>query len=509
MKYLNSILGRIVLVVLALAIQAAWIAVMVLRLGSFIRYANLILQLFSLLMVFYIAQKDTKASFKLAWVVPILLFPLFGGLIYLFFGTKSPTYSLRKKMETAATKLAPYNPDATPIIEAVASDDARIGGQMRYIRNTGKFAVYQDTEAHYYATGDEVFPVMLEELEKARKFIFIEFFIISEGRMWNTILDILEKKASEGVDVRVIYDDVGSLTTLPYDYAKQLEKKGIRCIRFNPFIPVLSIVMNNRDHRKIMVVDGNVGLTGGINLADEYINEKSRYGHWKDNAVILRGEAVWNLTLLFLSMWNGLRPTDEEFDRFRPDFRGELPPQSDGFIQPYGDSPLDGEPLGENVYLGIISNAKHYVYVFTPYLVIDDGLAEALTMAAKRGVDVRLITPGIPDKKSVHALTRSHYGRLTAGGVKIFEYTPGFLHAKTFVCDDEVATVGTINLDYRSLYLHFECGAYFYQSSVVADVKRDFLETQEKCTPAKAQRHRFGMIRGLYYAILRLFAPLF
>lgn len=509
MKYLNSILSRIVLVVLALVIQAAWITVMILRLGEFIRYANLILQIFSLLMVFYIAQKDTKASFKLAWVVPILLFPLFGGLIYLFFGTKSPTRRLRKKMETSAAAIAPFVPDSAALVEEVARTDARIGGQMRYLSNTGGFPVYRDTETRYFATGDDAFPVMLEELKKARQFIFIEYFIISEGRMWNAILEVLEEKAAEGLDVRVIYDDMGSLTTLPYDYAKQLEKKGIRCIRFNPFVPVLSIVMNHRDHRKIMVVDGKVGLTGGINLSDEYINEKSRFGHWKDNAVLLRGEAVWNLTTLFLSMWNGLRPTDSDYDRFRPDFTGETPPRHDGYVQPYGDSPLDGEPLGENVYLGIIHNAKDYVYIFTPYLVIDDGMAEALTLAAKRGVDVRMITPGIPDKKSVHALTRSHYGRLTAGGVKIYEYTPGFLHAKTFVCDDEVATVGTINLDYRSLYLHFECGVYFYQSALIWEIKRDFLEAQEKCTPAKAYRPGFGMIRGLYYAILRLFAPLF
>ena len=267
--------------------------------------------------------------------------------------------------------------------------------------------------------------------------------------------------------------------------------------------------MNNRDHRKILVIDGNVGFTGGINLADEYINRKVRYGHWKDNGVLLKGEAVWNLTMLFLSMWNAFLPTDDALDQFKPDFSPDSPPPSDGYVLPYGDSPLDNEDIGENTYLGIIHNAKRYLYIYTPYLIIDEELADALTMAAKRGVDVRLITPGIPDKKSAFTLTRSHYAELIEGGVQIFEYTPGFVHAKTFVCDDEIATVGTINLDYRSLYLHFECGVYFYRSSLIKDVKQDFLETQQKCTPVNNAKKRFGLINNLFYSILRLLAPLF
>ena len=509
MKFLKSIFSRIVLVILSLLLQIFWIASLVLRLGDFYRYANLFLQLFSLLMVFYIARKDTKASFKLAWIVPILLFPLFGGLIYLLFGTKAPTQGMRKKLERSLAEIAPYAPDCTALLEKVNSSDAHMGGHVRYLNQVGKFALYQNTETKYFSLGDDAHTAMLEEIKKAKRFIFLEFFIIAEGAMWHSILEILEEKVKEGVDVRVIYDDVGSLTTLPFDYDKQLEKKGIRCISFNPFMPILSIVMNNRDHRKILIVDGKVGFTGGINLADEYINQKVRFGHWKDTAVMLRGEAVWNLTMLFLSMWNGLRPTDKEYDSFRPDFTGEDAPICDGYVQPYGDSPLDNEELGENVYLGIINNAKRYLYIMTPYLIIDDGMANALTLAAKRGVDVRIITPGIPDKKSVFALTRSHYERLIRGGVKIYEYTPGFVHAKSFVCDDEVATVGTINLDYRSLYLHFECGVYFYQSSVIADLKADFLQTQEKCRQAPLSTRNFGLITALYHAILRLFAPLF
>ncbi|MGM9646968.1 MAG: cardiolipin synthase [Eubacteriales bacterium] len=509
MKFLNSILSRIVLVVLSLILQALWLLVLILGVSQFIHYANILLQIFSLLMVFYIAQKDTKTSFKLAWVVPILLFPLLGGLIYLFFGTKSPTRRMRKKMERSQKALEAYATDSSALIEEIAADNSPVGGQMRYLQKTGGFPAYANTESRYFPLGEEVFSAMLEELRKAERFIFLEFFIVAEGRMWNSVLEILEEKAKQGVDVRVIYDDVGSLTTLPYDYDRRLEKKGIRCISFNPFKPVLSIVMNNRDHRKIMVIDGKVGFTGGVNLADEYINEKVRYGHWKDTAVMLRGDGVWSLTLLFLEMWNAFRPGDTEIDRFRPDFSNEALPQCDGYVQPYGDTPLDGESLGENVYLNILHSAQRYVYICTPYLIIDEELEGAMILAARRGVDVRMITPAIPDKKSAHALTRSHYPKLLAGGVKIYEYTPGFIHAKSFVCDDQVATVGTVNLDYRSLYLHFECGVYFYRAQSVADVKRDFLETQEKCVPAKVPRPRFGMIRGLYYAILRLFAPLF
>lgn len=509
MKFLNSILSRIVLVVLALLIQITWIVFLVLRLSAFFQYANLFLQLFSLTMVFYIAQKDSKSAFKLAWIVPILLFPLFGGLIYLLFGTKSPTQGMRKRLERSQALVEQSIPNSDALINDVTAQNPHVGGQLRYLHNVGKYAVYQNTSTRYFSLGDDAYPILLEELKKAKRFIFIEFFIIAQGEMWDGILKILEEKAADGVDVRVIYDDVGSLTTLPYDYEKQLAKKGIKCIAFNPFKPILSIVMNNRDHRKIMVIDGNVGFTGGINLADEYINRKVRFGHWKDTGVLLRGEAVWNLTMLFLTMWNAFVPTDESIDCFMPGFSKEELPESDGYILPYGDSPLDNEEIGENVYLGIIHNAKHYLYIYTPYLIIDEEVADALTMASKRGVDVRLITPGIPDKKSAYTLTRSHYEELLSGGVKIYEYTPGFVHAKCFVCDDEIATVGTINLDYRSLYLHFECGVYFYQSSIIADIKQDFLETQQKCAPVETPRKRFDLLNSLFYSILRLFAPLF
>lgn len=493
---------------LALLIQLIWFFLATFILSEEYAVVSIFLNLISLLVVLYIINRNSNPTVKLAWVVPILTIPLFGGIIYLLFGGKSPTRNMRRKLEKSAELLKPLKPDHSALTENIFESDPSIGGQIRYF-NRGGFPVYQNTECRYFELGDTLLPVLLEELEKAKKFIFIEFFIVAEGAMWDSILDILKRKASEGVDVRILYDDVGSITRLPYGYDRELEKSGVQCMAFNAFKPVLSIVMNNRDHRKILVIDGNVGLTGGINLADEYINQKQRFGHWKDTAVLLRGEAVWSLTILFLEMWNAFRPTDTDFTKFMPDFSTEETPVSDGYVLPYGDSPLDDEVFAENVYLNVINNAKRYLYIFTPYLIVDNEMVTALRLAALRGVDVRIITPAIPDKKTIFHLTRSHYEVLIASGIKIFEYTPGFMHAKSFVCDDEIAIVGTINLDYRSLYLHFECGAFFYKSGIVAAVRDDFLKTQAVSEPAKIMQKPVSLLRGIYYAVLRLFSPLF
>lgn len=508
MRFLSKILNRIVFVILALLIQLSWFFLTTFILSSEFVFVNIFLNLISLFVVLYIINRNSNPTIKLAWVVPILTIPLFGGIIYLMFGGKAPTRKMRRKLEQSSEQLQPLIDDNSALTEKIFEDDPHAGGQIRYLNRHG-FSVYQNTESRYFELGDTLLPVLLEELEKAKKFIFIEFFIVAEGKMWNSILEILKRKATEGVDVRIIYDDVGSITQLPYGYDRELEKTGVHCMAFNTFKPVLSIVMNNRDHRKILVIDGNVGFTGGVNLADEYINQKLRFGHWKDNAVMLRGEGVWNLTMLFLEMWNAFRPTDENFEQFKPHFTADELPQSDGYVLPYGDSPLEDEVLAENVYLNIINYAKHYLYIFTPYLIIDNETITSLRLAAKRGVDVRIITPAIPDKKNIFHLTRSHYEVLIESGIKIFEYTPGFMHAKSFVCDDEFAVVGTINLDYRSLYLHFECAALFYKSSIISEVKADFLKTQAVSAPAKIMQKPVTLFRGFYYAILRLFSPLF
>ena len=381
-------------------------------------------------------------------------------------------------------------------------------GHTSYIKNVARFPMHKNTETKNYSSGEENYADLLKELKKAKKYIFMEYFIIEEGKMWDSILEILEEKASEGVDVRLIYDDMGCISLLPYGYDKTLEKKGIKCIAFNPFKPLVSLVMNNRDHRKITVIDGHTGFTGGINLADEYINEKERFGYWKDTGIMLKGAAVWNLTIMFLEMWNSSRKTDTNYSIYKPEINQTETIVNDGYVQPYGDSPLDGEVVGENVYMNIINSAKEYVYIYTPYLIIDNEMMTALCLAAKKGVDVRIVTPGIPDKKVVFKLTRSYYRQLIEAGVRIYEYTPGFIHAKVFLSDDKIATVGTINMDYRSLYLHFECGVYLYKTKSITSIKEDVFDTLEQSKEFTKEDLKNGRRFELWQAILRVFAPL-
>lgn len=324
--------------------------------------------------------------------------------------------------------------------------------------------------------------------------------------MWESILEILEEKAKQGVDVRVMYDDLGCISTLENSYPKKLEKKGIKCVVFNKLKPVSGVIMTNRDHRKILVIDGKVAFSGGINIADEYININSPYGHWKDNAIKVSGDAVWNYTVMFLSLWNAFEKMDEDFTKFKYNFESKN--VTNGYVAPYAETPLDTEITGEDVYLNIINQANKYVYIFTPYLIIDTDMINALGLAAKRGVDVRIVIPGIPDKKVVYTLSESYLEILVNSGVKVYKYTPGFMHAKVFVSDDNIATVGTINLDYRSLYLHFECGTYFENVSCIKDIKKDAEDTILKSHEVTVKEASPNLIKGIWQALLRLVAPL-
>lgn len=506
MKLLKKIKGRTFFYALAIIIQLAFLVLILSLAGTSSLWVFMLLEFLSFLMAVHVINSESNPSVKLAWIVPLLVFPLFGGVIYVLFGMKHPIRDRKFLYRNADELTSRYAADDTDVMNELEAVDPHAAGQCRYLSNNG-FPVFRHTKTSYYPLGDDNFPILLEKLEEAKKFIFMEYFIIEKGEMWGSILEILKRKASQGLDVRLIYDDVGCLFKLPDKYEKELESYGIKCLVFNKFRPFLSIIMNNRDHRKITVIDGNIGFTGGINLADEYINKASKFGHWKDTGVMIEGEAVRNLTLLFLNQWNVTHTEDIELEKFMPTEDCENT-ESDGFVQPYGDSPLDNEICAENVYLNIINNSKKYLYIFTPYLIIDNETVTALTLAAKRGVDVRIITPGIPDKKIVYQLTRSYYPVLIKHGVKIYEYTPGFVHAKSFVCDDEIATVGSINLDYRSLYLHFECGCFFYKSSIVKDVKEDFLKTLERSSPAKQMSIRTGAFGKIWYALLRLFSPL-
>lgn len=500
---------RILIAGMLIFIQIAWMVLFFISLTNYSVAINSFFTLISVIAVLVVINGRSNPAYKLAWVVPIMIVPILGGLMYLVFGNRNPSKRFQKKLRAVDERLRVYNKQEAAVLEELKSDNLEAYGQAFYLKEYANAPVWKHTATTYFKSGEENFPYIVEELKKAEHFIFIEYFIIADGRMWNTILDILKEKAAQGVEVRMLYDDVGCLTVLPYKYFETMRSYGIKCEAFNPFVPFVSVIMNNRDHRKILIIDGHTGFTGGINLADEYINEKKRFGYWKDTGIMLKGDAVWNMTQMFLQLWYALCPTQEDINQFRPHTYHNVQTEEDGFVQPYGDSPLDYENVGENVYLNIINTAKQYVYIFTPYLIIDNEIMTALCLAAKRGVDVKIVTPHIPDKKYAFALTQSYYWQLIDNGVKIFEFEPGFIHAKCFVSDDIKATVGTINLDYRSLYLHFECGVYLYKTKSVMDVKQDALETIDRSIPVNIDMIKPSAIKLLLQAILRLFAPLF
>lgn len=508
-KIANRLLGRLSIVAVSILLQVFWLFLVLWQFSYQFTYANLAIRTMAIIAVLVIVNKWINPANKLSWTFLILLSPVFGLLIYILFGRSGLTKRTRRRMDAVNKEVEACTVRDRQAQELLRGLDLSVYAQSKYINDWAGFPLYRNTRTDYYKCGEAMFPAMVKALEEAEHFIFLEYFIINEGVMLRTLEEILAKKAAQGVDVRLIYDDVGCISTLPPRYYKKLQALGIRCAAFNPFRPIISVVMNNRDHRKILVVDGKVGFTGGINLADEYINEIERFGYWKDTGIRIVGEAVWSLTSMFLEMWNYITRSTEDYRAFLPSVYQTEPFADDGFVQPYGDSPLDHEYVGENIYLNIINRARKYVYIFTPYLIIDNEMLTALCNAAKSGVDVRIVTPGIPDKKIIFLLTQSYYAPLLRGGVKIYQYTPGFLHAKCFVSDDEIATVGSVNLDFRSLYLHFECGVFLYRSRAVAQVKEDFLETfacSEEMT-LDFCRNRHIVIRAAQ-SVLRLFAPL-
>lgn len=509
-KLIKLLFNRIFYVVTALIIQLVWLFIFVWRLNEYSKVISGFLTFLTFLAVLWIVNKDINPSYKLAWTIVILTIPIFGLVLYMLFGKSRVASAMEEQMDSMKKNTEPYLQESEITRQHLKELNPSISNQSEYIWKYSGYPLQENTTAEYFTVGDDMFPVLIRELNQAKHFIFIEYFIINDGVMWQTILDILEEKAAKSVDVRLIYDDFGCLTTLPYKYYEVLRAKGIKCAVFNPFRPFLSVIQNNRDHRKICVIDGHTGFTGGINLADEYINQKARFGHWKDTAVMLKGDAVWNFTAMFLHMWavvNNEKITDVQ--KYLPHANHPCAFESDGFVQPYCDTPLDDEIVGEHVYLNIINRAKHYVYICTPYLIVDNEMVTALCLASKSGVDVRIMTPGIPDKKIVFLLTQSYYQCLLEAGVKIYEYQPGFLHAKSFVCDDEIAVVGTINMDYRSLYLHFEDGVWMCQNKAVMEIKEDFIETMDFCKEITLEfcRSRNIFIRGVQ-SIMRLFAPM-
>lgn len=494
-----------VLIVAQIALYAA--GLVVLRDSPYYKTVEWLFITLSVLAAMWIVGDKSNPGYKIGWIIIVLGLMPFGSLAYLLLGGNHLSGFNQKRLRSMERKIR-KNLSAecgrSAVLGELLGEDAAC--MARYLEQTVSCPVYGNTRTKYYPLGDVCYDDILSALRGAQRYIFIEYFIIEEGKLWNSILDILKEKAAQGVKVRVIYDDIGSISTLPSDYPARLEKLGIHCQVFGRLMPVVSLRQNNRDHRKYMIIDGRVAFTGGINMADEYINVKPRFGHWKDSAIRLEGDAVWSMTVSFLSMWDFTHASEEHFTPFRP---SPAPGGAAGYVQPYHDCPWDREPVGQSVYLNLIYRAKDYIYITTPYLVIDYSLTMALTTAAKSGVDVRIITPHIPDKKSVFELTRSHYQELLEAGVKVFEYEPGFIHSKNFVVDGRFATVGTVNLDYRSMFLHFENGVLLYDTPSVADIRADFLDTQKKSLSVTLEDClSISLPHKLLRDLLQLFAPL-
>ncbi|MBR6766402.1 MAG: cardiolipin synthase [Clostridia bacterium] len=503
---LNIIFGRTTLIVAMLVVQIIMIV------GAFNRFTPFVPYFYGALILFYggiilhLVNRRMNPDIKISWILLMVVIPVVGVVLYLFVENDLGCRLLKSRLAQLIAETKKCVVEDAELKETLKKQDTGLGALANYTWRCGGFPIYRNTKVRYLSSGEASFEEMIRQLEKAEKFIFMEFFIIDEGYMWGRILKILEEKARQGVDVRVMYDGTCALFRLPYHYPEKLKKLGIKCKMFSPIRPFVSTHYNNRDHRKILVIDGHIAFTGGVNLADEYINRKKLYGHWKDVSIMLEGEAVRSFTLMFLQMWDIMEKT-EDFSMYLD--CGEAPKDAPGYVLPYGDSPLDHERVGEMVYLDIINRAKRYVHIMTPYLILDSEMVTALTFAAKRGVDVAIILPHIPDKKYAFLLAKTHYRELIEGGVRILEYTPGFVHAKIFVSDDTRAVVGSINLDYRSLYLHFECAAYISDMPAVMDVEEDFRDTAAMCREITLEDLRKeNFITRAAGWLLKVFAPM-
>ncbi len=502
--------GRTTLLALLLIVQVVVLVGGFAVLEHQVLLLNQLMGVISFIIIFYLLNHRQNASFKLTWIVLILALPVLGVCFYVFTRLQPGTAAVRRRIEQELDRESGYlmqDPETFSELQAESPENA---GLANYMHDYGKYPVYKNSQIKYFPSGEEKFRELLNQLENAQEYIFMEYFIVDKGLMWDSILEVLERKAREGVEVRFMYDGTCSLSLLPPYYSRRLERKGIKCRVFAPLQPFLSTHQNNRDHRKIVVIDGHTAFTGGVNLADEYINEIERFGHWKDTAVMVKGPAVRSFALMFLQMWDISDKEKTDLEKYlKYDFIPDPEMHGDGYVLPYGDSPYDDENVGERMYMDILYNAKKYVHIMTPYLILDDEMTAALTYAVKRGVDVKIIMPHIPDKEYAYMLARTYYPLLLEQGVKIYEYTPGFVHAKVFTSDDEKAVVGTINLDFRSLYLHFEDAVYMYRNSEIYKIEEDFQDTLSMCRQITLEDCRkYNFVKKIAGAFLKIVAPL-
>ena len=498
-KHSGNSIFRAVFVAFSFLLQLGWILVQILALNNS-PYIAAITNLIAILAVLKLYSKHTNAAYKLPWIMLIMAMPVMGLSMYLLTQYAYSSRKIRKRLNKIREESEKFLSGAAVPTGDMPKEEKNLS---QYLMRHGKIPLWSDTEAKYYGETLDALEDMKRDLEQAEHFIFMEYFILEEGEAFRQLREILERKARQGVEVRLMYDDLGSIGTTSWRYAKELNDLGIQCRPFNPALPFLNLFLNNRDHRKITVIDGKIGYTGGYNLADEYFHYTKPYGHWKDTGLRLEGGAVRNLTATFLELWN---VNSRTFDDPAPylDITHRVP--GAGWVQPFGDNPLERERTAENVYLNLIGMARDYLWIMTPYLIITDEMQCALTLAAKRGVDVRLITPGMPDKRTVWAVTRSYYPGLVGEGVRIFEYAPGFCHGKMCLCDGKVASIGTSNLDYRSLYLHFENNVVLYGGAAVKDMESDFRQMFPQCREM-SEKYLSAPLR-LWQCILRLFAPM-
>lgn len=503
----RGIFSRIGIILTLFIIQILVLVEMYSGFQDFLPHFTGLNMIFTTIMVLYLFNSKMNASAKMTWLSIIMLFPFFGASLLLYTHTDLGHRALKVTLNKIISDTKSAIPQNEKTLEKLGQEDSGTVALLKYLSRSGCFPAYENTDVTYFSSGKEKFKELLIQLEQAKEYIFLEYFIIDEGEMWGKVLEVLAKKVQEGIEVRIIYDGMCEFSLLPHNYPKKLAKLGIKCKIFAPVSPFVSTLYNYRDHRKIVVIDGNTAFTGGINLADEYINKKERFGYWKDTAIMVKGEAVKSFLLMFLQMWN-IGEKNPEYEKYL-NYTLKKANTYNGFVIPYGDCPLDDDKVGEIVYMDILNRATDYVHIMTPYLILDGEMETALKFAAERGVDVKIILPGIPDKKTAYALAKTHYASLLASGVKLYEYTPGFVHAKVFVSDNIKSVVGTINLDYRSLYHHFECATYMYKTSCISDIEKDFQNTLKKCRVVTKETIRK---EKTYYKvvgkILKIFAPL-
>lgn len=499
----KNILLRIVGLVPPILLQLAWFILIFTFLSKYIEVLTFVLLALSFLFVLYLVSAREETSYKIMWLIITLTFPILGAILYLFWGRRSSSQKMKRKLAKSEKEISVSTKNIPDLIPNITKENKRVGQIYHVLKNVSGFVPFENESAKYYPLGEDMFKDMLEDLEKAEEYIYLEYFIIQAGIFWDSLVEVMVRKQQEGVDVRVIYDDLGSLATYSKAELNHLKESGIRCIPFNPIF-FLSMQLNNRNHRKIMVIDGKVAYSGGVNIADEYINEKEVYGHWKDIGFRLTGNAVLSYQYMFVEFWNAF--SEDKIKKI--EFHGRDIENGDGYILPYYDAPYYEKACSNTLYIQMLNASQDYIWFYTPYLILGDSLTDAFIAAAQRGVDVKIMVPGIPDKKVVYRITRSYYRPLLEAGVKIYEYTPGFLHAKACICDDTLATIGTVNLDYRSLFLHFECNSLFYKASIIQDLKQDYMETLSKCRERTMAEEKRGFFHVFINGLLRLISPL-